>query len=70
MASRRHWQKLERHERRRLTEILRNSRGRPGNVTRHERDELVLLVRRLDLGTLGRDIAGLASPFGRRRRRP
>jgi hypothetical protein len=69
LASRRHWQRLEAHERRRLTEIVRNSRGRPSNVTRREREELVRLIRKLDLTTLGRDIAGLASPFGRRGRR-
>jgi hypothetical protein len=44
-------------ERRRVTEILRKSRGRPGNVSAREREELRRLAGKLDLRRLGQDLA-------------
>lgn len=56
---------------RRLRELVTKSKGRPSNLTAHERRELRKLVGKLDLRTLGRDVAAVASPlpFPRRRRR-
>jgi hypothetical protein len=68
LATRRHLQKLAPHERRRLAEIVRNSKGRPSNVSKRERDELRRLVRKLELGRLGRDVAGIATGARRGRR--
>jgi len=47
---------LSPRERRRVAEILRRSHGLPQNVTPHERDELRILARKLDLARLGRDL--------------
>jgi hypothetical protein len=69
LATRRHLQKLAPDERRRLAEIVRSSRGRPSNVSKRERDELWRLMRKLDLGRLGRDVAGMAAGGRRRGRR-
>ena len=69
LASRRHLQKLESDERGRLVEIIRKSKGRPSNIGTRERDELRRLVRKLELGRLGRDVAEMASGARRRGRR-
>jgi hypothetical protein len=61
----RHWRDLEESERRRLRELLVQSRGRPGNLSARQRAELRRLVGKLDLPGLGREL----SPFGGRRRR-
>ena len=44
-------------ERRRVTEMLRKSRGRPGNLTKAEREELRRLAGKLDPKGLARDLA-------------
>lgn len=50
-----HWQEqLSPKERRRLTELLKNSRGRPGNLSRRERQEVRDLAAKLDLVALGK----------------
>jgi hypothetical protein len=72
MVLRRHWGSLQPHSRQRLRELTAKSKGRPGNLTREERRELVHHVRQLDLKGLARDIGEVASPVripGRRRRR-
>ena len=69
LATRRHLQKLEPGERRRLAEILRKSKGRPSNLGKRERDDLRRLVGKLELGRLGRDVAGIATDARRRRDR-
>jgi hypothetical protein len=72
MVLRRHWGSLQPHSRQRLRELTTKSKGRPGNLTRDERRELVHHVRQLDLRALARDIGEVASPVrlpGRRRRR-
>jgi hypothetical protein len=68
LATRRHLQLLEADERRRLAEILRRSKGRPSNLGKRERDDLRRLVRKLELGRLGRDVAGIATDVRRRKR--
>ena len=44
-------------ERRRVTQILRSSKGNPANVTPREREELKRLAGKLDLKRLGQDVA-------------
>jgi hypothetical protein len=55
-------------ERRRVTQILRKSKGNPANVTPREREELRRLAGKLDLKRLGRDLAPRVIA-GRKRRR-
>jgi hypothetical protein len=72
MVARRHWGSLHPHSRRRLRELVGKSKGRPGNLSREERRELIDHVRQLDLRGLARDLGDAASPVrmpGRRRRR-
>jgi hypothetical protein len=44
LLARNHLQKLEPHERRRVVQLMRIGRGRPRNLTRSQRDELMSLV--------------------------
>jgi hypothetical protein len=70
VATRRHWVDIDPSTRRRLRELVTKSRGRPSNLTAHEKRELRSLVGRLKLGKLGRELAAVASPVkapGRRR---
>jgi hypothetical protein len=60
MAARRHWGLLEPKERSELARLVKESKGRPGNLTKGERERLRRLVGKLDLLTLGRALA----PFG------
>jgi len=64
-AAHRRWRELEEGERRRLGELVRKSRGRPGNLTARERADIRRLVAKLDLPGIGRELL----PFGRGRRR-
>jgi hypothetical protein len=57
LLARTHIARLDRHERRRLIELLRKGRGRPRNLTEAERDELQRLVAK----TEPRLFAGLAA---------
>ncbi len=71
LATHRHLKNVEPGTTRRLRELVTKSKGRPSNLTATERRELRKLVGKLDLRTLSRDIAAVASPlpFPRRRRR-
>ena len=44
-------------ERRRVTQILRKSKGNPANVTPREREDLRRLAGKLDLKRFGQDVA-------------
>jgi DNA primase catalytic subunit len=55
-------------ERRRVTQILRKSKGNPANVTPHEREELRRLAGKVDLKRLGQDIAPRVVTARKRRR--
>jgi hypothetical protein len=55
-------------ERRRVTQILRKSKGNPANVTPREREELRRLAGKVDLKRLGQDLAPRVIA-GRKRRR-
>jgi hypothetical protein len=61
----RHWREIDERDRRRMGELVRKSRGRPGNLSPRERAELRRLVGALDLPRLGRELL----PFGRAGRR-
>jgi hypothetical protein len=64
----RHWQTIPAEHRDRLAELLRKSRGRPGNLSRTERQELRGLVRKLDLVGLLRNGAPTAAMLRRQLR--
>ena len=68
MASRRHWQLLNPHERERLREIVFKSKGRPWTLSPKERKELMQLAGKLKLGRLSRDVAGIATGARKGRR--
>ena len=48
LMARRHWQRLEPAERRRLMTLVRQGRGRPRNLTPTERTELARLIAKAD----------------------
>lgn len=68
LAARDHWHQLTPAERARLQRLVVASRGRRGNLTRREQDELRALARKLELVRLGRDLVPRIAA-GRRRRR-
>lgn len=61
VAAREHWGGLTRVERTDLARLLKNARGRPSNLTAHEKAELRRLVGKLDLPGLGKDLVPIAS---------
>jgi hypothetical protein len=63
------WTALSGKERARLATLLRNSRGRSGNLNARERAELRKLVRKLDLKGAGRELMPLFRGGGGRRKR-
>jgi hypothetical protein len=63
------WTALTGKERARLAELLRNSRGRTGNLNTRERAELRKLVRKLDLRGAARELMPLFRAGGKRRKR-
>ncbi len=75
IVARRHWGSLHPHSRRRMRELVAKSKGRPGQLTREERRELIHHVRQLDLRSLAAELGDVLSPVrlpgrrGRRRRR-
>jgi hypothetical protein len=68
LAARR-WRTLSTKDRGRITELLRRSRGVPGNLSVRERVELRKLIGKLDLKAAGRDLLSLFSARRKRRRR-
>jgi hypothetical protein len=63
------WTSLSAKERARLASLVRGSRGRMGNLSSRERDELRKLVRKLDLKGAGRELLPLMRPGKRGRKR-
>ena len=55
----RRWGALSRKERARLTELVRDSRGRVGNLSVRQRLELRKLARKLDVKGMGRVLLAL-----------
>jgi hypothetical protein len=67
VVARDHWGSIAERDRSRIVALVRASRGRPGNLTRREREELIALAKQIDVLGIGRDIA--LSSRGRRGRR-
>ncbi len=63
-----HWGRLDEHDRRELSRIVKKSGGRPANLTKNERSELLRIVRRLDLITAGRKLMPFHGGVPRSRR--
>jgi hypothetical protein len=68
MMLRTHWDRLDDQDRRELGRIVKKSHGRPQNLTKNERSELVRIVRRLDLITAGRKLMPFHGGVRRSRR--
>ena len=60
VLAREHWERLTPGERAHLAALLRKSRARPGNLTPGERRDVRRLAAKLDLPTLGRNLAPVA----------
>jgi hypothetical protein len=60
---------LSAKDRRRLGALVRQSRGRPGNLSERERRELMAIVGELDLLGVVRELSVLSGRGRRRRRR-
>jgi hypothetical protein len=69
-TARQHWKSIPGENRARLQALLRDSRGRPSNLSKAERRELRTLVRTLQLPRLVRDTAFNATGIRRQLRRP
>jgi hypothetical protein len=69
MVARDHWGRLDERDRRELSRIVRKSQGRPRNLTKAERSELLRLVRLLDPVTVGRRLLPFGGAMRRGRRR-
>jgi hypothetical protein len=63
-TTRRHFAGVDPKVRRRATELVRRSKGRPSNLTSAEKQELRRLVGQMDLWQLSKDLAAVASPVG------
>jgi hypothetical protein len=69
-ATRQHWQSIPEEDRARLQHLLRQSHGKPSNLSKAERGELRKLVRALRLPSLVRNTALNAAGISRHLRRP
>jgi len=63
LITRSHWRRLEPEERRRLSQLLRKSRGRSSRLSRRERREAAELLEKLDYAELGGTMAATLLPF-------
>ena len=63
MTLRRHWKYLTPGERAKLASLIKKSQGMPSRLTRAERAEVRLLVRKLEPIAIARSVA----PIGRKR---
>jgi hypothetical protein len=63
-ATRRHFAGIDPRVRRRVVQLARKSKGRPSNLTAHEKNELRRLVGQMDLWSLSKELAAVASPIG------
>ncbi len=63
-----HIERLEPAERRRLVVLVRDAKGRPGNLSARQRGELEALVAKLEPKLFASKAAERFSPFPRRRR--
>lgn len=67
MVLRDRWMRLNPHDRAELAEIVKKSKGRPANLSAHERRRLGVLVRKLEPAAVGRDLLPHARRFALRR---
>jgi hypothetical protein len=67
-AGRAHWDRLDPEDRRKVTDLMRRSRGDPRRLTAADRAELGSLAGRMRLGRLAWSL-GLAAVLGHRKRR-
>ena len=69
IAAGRRWRSLSERDRARVAGLVRQSRGRLGNLSSRERRELRKLARKLDLKGMGGELRALLHGQGRRRKR-
>jgi hypothetical protein len=55
-VARGHWQGLSERDRERLSSLIRKSRGRRGNLTKKERDDVRRILGKLDYKAIGQDV--------------
>jgi hypothetical protein len=55
-VARDHWQGLPERDRARLSELIRKSRGRRGNLSKRERDDVRRILGKLDYKAMGKDL--------------
>lgn len=67
MVLRDRWMRLNPHDRAELSDIVKKSKGRPSNLSAHERQRLSVLVRKLEPAAVGRDLLPHARRFALRR---
>ncbi len=67
MVFRDRWMRLNPHDRAELAAIVKKSKGRPANLSAHERQRLGVLVRKLEPAAVGRDLLPHARRFALRR---
>ena len=63
-----HWQAIPAEDRERLRELLRETKGKPSNLSKSRRRELRELVRKLDVPRLARQTAATVLLPGKARR--
>jgi hypothetical protein len=68
MVLRSHWGLLDAKDRSELSRIVKKSKGNPRSLSRNERNELLRIVRRLDLITAGRKLMPLRGGLPKRKR--
>jgi hypothetical protein len=62
-----HWRRLAPRERQRVLDLIRKGRGRPGNLTARERNELKSLAAKLDVKGMGKELMPIAGRSRKRR---
>jgi hypothetical protein len=63
LITRHHWRQLEPDERKRLSALIRKSRGRPSRLSASERRQVAELLEKLDYAKLGGNVATMLLPF-------
>lgn len=69
LAANKHWKTLPVGDRERIAQLLKKSKGLPANLTPREREELRLLLGRLEVGSLARELVPFALKARRGKRR-
>jgi hypothetical protein len=67
MIFRDRWMRLNPRDRAELSALVKKSKGRPANLSPHERQRLGVLVRKLEPTAVGRDLLPHARRFALRR---